>query len=131
MSIVAQRLAIETSLMDSMSSELPLVEIAGENVNFQPGAGCDWMRISLEAPTIEFRYIGLNQQTTRGLFTAQIFAPKSAGSKRANFIADSVIRFLKENVIAGIEFIDFSITPSSLDDGWYMNVVRANYTAQN
>ena len=110
---------IRSRFNTQFSSSRPNVEIAWENVHFEPNNGKPWVRFTItegesfqSAITPEFRH--------PGVIIVQVFTPDGQGDGEARAIADDVVSAFQGVTDAGIIYRAGSVNVIGADgNGWY------------
>jgi hypothetical protein len=124
MSYAAELTAIESEF----ATNWPHTEVAYQNVNFNPEALDEWVRISALPASANQISMGSNPYFRyRGLVAVQIFTKPGMGSLRSSQLADYVTAVFRSKNIGGIQFGVPAATRIGTVNGWYQVNVNCPY----
>lgn len=124
MSLVSELSIIESYFTDNW----PYTSIAYQNVNFNPEALDEWVRISVLPASANQISLGSNPYFRyRGVVAIQIFTKPGIGSRRSTELADYITSLFRSKNISGIQFGVPEAHRMGAVNGWYQVNVNCSY----
>jgi hypothetical protein len=129
--------AITAAFRTDMLSTQPLVQLAWENVKFDPDEKFPspietdaWVRFNMQHTPGEAGNASLGNRYFRrtGVIIVQCFTRADTGRVRSNAVVDSVLLFFEQTSVPGTWFRGQSPSEAGDDGSWFQVNVSADFT---